>query len=199
MNDGGHRHRGHANDGLSLEKSEQRDGISGNVSSGVGMSKSRGDTSRDKAQTGNNSSGPSDGRLIDTLSIRQVCFHACNDFVRVGRGDINPDDTVKIRYRVCDARDFDTCWDVNVRLDVDLTRLHGAKSIQIVVARVDGIVEDIKAIGRHLHQCSDISSDGRNTINVERDTVVRGSIDDIEQGRREIGPGLAGVQRVRLD
>ena len=91
----------------------------------------------------------------------------------------------------------DAVWYDDVGLNVQLiARLHGTKPREVQFARIQGIVQDVKAIRDDLYLGSDIATDGRDTIDIDSNTVIARCKGDVKKCRSETGSLAARVERV---
>ena len=100
---GRERHSRHSDECLRLEESEQRQGVRCDVSGGIGVAHSRRDGRGNKADASDDGGGPSDGLLINSLSVREFSLDTSEGFSGVGRVDVDLDLAIEIRNTVCDA------------------------------------------------------------------------------------------------
>lgn len=208
------RNSSHTDQRLGLEVTEERKSVGSDVSGSVGVSKTGGDGRNEQGEADNDGDSPRDGLLVDSLAVREFGLHAGSGSTSVGAIDVDLNLGIEVRDGVCDAYDMSVKSQTmersrlhtgnladcvgrqyNVRVEVNLTLVHGAESSPSFLTRVEGLGDDVQAIGADDQVDGNVASDCGNTDDVEGKSAVVGGEGDIEQTGREVGVGHASTER----
>ena len=168
------------------------------MGSSIGVANTGDDSRRKKSKTSNDSSGPLDTSQIDGLSVGNGSLKASHALVGVGQVDVDADLGVKIGDTVGDA------WDPadgvlrngEVEGERNTSSSHGTQTVQLQIARVDNLLEEIETISIGGDVELDFSLDGGGSRDVEGRTVVAGGEDDVKVRGGKLGVGLTNVKGI---
>lgn len=168
------------------------------MSGSVLVSQTRHDGGGCKSESSDNGSGPLDGDEIDSLSIRDGSRDASNGFsIRVV--DEHLDLSIDIGESVSNAWNctLGVGIDDNIERVVEVARAHGTKALEAIASstRVDRLSHDFVAVGGDGEVEKNIALDSGRGGHVDRQRIVVGRVDDIEQTGGEAGVGDTGTER----
>lgn len=178
---------GETHNGLGLEVAEEREGVGGDVSGGVGVTKTRNNGGSNQTEASDDSSSPLDANQVDGLSIGNVSLDTSHTVLGVGHVNVDLDGGVEIGDVVSNSGDLADSVFANLEVEVhgDLSCSHGAQTSEVDAAWVDRASHEFVTVDGNSNIEDDAALDGRNGDNVDGGTsVVRGE-DDVEQTGRE--------------